>query len=55
MIVNMFCLNYTQKIGRKKKLLNENLDNYKKFYTFEVWNGGSDAKKQRGTVTKITD
>jgi hypothetical protein len=27
MIVNMFCLNYTQKM--KKKLLNENLDNYK--------------------------
>jgi hypothetical protein len=30
MIVNMFCLNYTQKIiEEEKKLWNENLDNYK--------------------------
>jgi hypothetical protein len=50
-MMNMFCLNYTQKKGRKKSYWNENLDNYKNSYTFEFGMVGSDAK-QRAPLPK---
>jgi hypothetical protein len=46
MIVNMFCLNYTQKIGRKKKSYWKILTTTKNSYTFEFGMVGSDAKQR---------